>query len=135
MSKRKDIEVFNISFLDLLSGALGAVIFLFIVVPKGGGESPALQPQLSVSYDTVQGRFFGQIPDSLMGKFIGDSLMAVIVDFKNMPGIEERTTPRPTPTPPRTPVTKAPEPEKEKSVEKIGRASCRKDEREQGTSR
>jgi len=119
MSKRKDIEVFNISFLDLLSGALGAVIFLFIVVPKGGGESPALQPQLSVSYDTVQGRFFGQIPDSLMGKFIGDSLMAVIVDFKNMPGIEERTTPRPTPTPPRTPVTKAPEPEKEKSVEKI----------------
>src|SRR5690625_4122059 len=119
MSKRKDIEVFNISFLDLLSGALGAVIFLFIVVPKGGGESPALQPQLSVSYDTVQGRFFGEIPDSLMGKFIGDSLMAVIVDFKNMPGIDARTTPRPTPTPRRTPIAKTPESEKEKSIEKI----------------
>src|SRR5690625_7668262 len=45
--------------------------------------------------------------------------MNVIVDCKNMPGIEERTTPHPTTTPPRTPVTKAPEPEKEKSVEKI----------------
>src|SRR5690625_8002875 len=107
MSKRKDIEVFNISFLDLLSGALGAVIFLFIVVPKGGEERPALQPQLSVSYDKVQGRFFGQFPDSLMGKFIGDSLMADIVDLKNIEGIEERHNHRPPPPPPRNAVTTA----------------------------
>lgn len=119
MSNRKDIEVFNISFLDLLSGALGAVIFLFIVVPKGGGESPAIQPQLSISYDTVSGQFFGEIPDSLMEKYIGDSLLAVIVDFEKMPGMEEKTPPRPSPTPPKTPVTKAPDPIKEKSVEKI----------------
>lgn len=33
MAKR-EINVFNISFLDLLSGALGAVLILFIIVPK-----------------------------------------------------------------------------------------------------
>ncbi len=31
---RKEINVFNVSFLDLLSGALGAVLLLFIVIPK-----------------------------------------------------------------------------------------------------
>lgn len=34
MSKRREINVFNIAFLDLLSGALGAVIILYIAVPK-----------------------------------------------------------------------------------------------------
>jgi Mg-chelatase subunit ChlD len=32
--RRREIQVFSISFLDLLSGALGAVIILFITVPK-----------------------------------------------------------------------------------------------------
>ncbi len=41
MRQRKSIDVFNISFLDLLSGALGAVIILFIVVPKN--EDPQVQ--------------------------------------------------------------------------------------------
>ena len=31
---RKEINIFGTSFLDLLSGALGAVIILFIIVPK-----------------------------------------------------------------------------------------------------
>ena len=31
---KKDINVFNVSFLDLLSGALGAVLILFVIVPK-----------------------------------------------------------------------------------------------------
>lgn len=31
---RKEINIFSTSFLDLLSGALGAVIILFIIVPK-----------------------------------------------------------------------------------------------------
>ena len=34
MQKRRDITIFSISFLDLLSGALGAVIILYIAVPK-----------------------------------------------------------------------------------------------------
>ena len=31
---RKEINIFGTSFLDLLSGALAAVIILFIIVPK-----------------------------------------------------------------------------------------------------
>ncbi len=34
MSKRKDLNIFNVSFLDLLSGALGAILILFVIVPK-----------------------------------------------------------------------------------------------------
>jgi hypothetical protein len=34
MRKRRQIEVFSISFLDLLSGALGAVIILYVALPK-----------------------------------------------------------------------------------------------------
>jgi len=36
---RRQIQTFNISFLDLLAGALGAVILLFIIVPKLDSES------------------------------------------------------------------------------------------------
>jgi hypothetical protein len=34
MRRRRQIEVFSISFLDLLSGALGAVIILYVALPK-----------------------------------------------------------------------------------------------------
>jgi Mg-chelatase subunit ChlD len=34
MRKRREINVFSISFLDLLSGALGAVIILYVAIPK-----------------------------------------------------------------------------------------------------
>lgn len=34
MKKRRPIELFSLSFLDVLSGALGAVIILFVAIPK-----------------------------------------------------------------------------------------------------
>ena len=34
MRKRRAVELFSISFLDLLSGALGAVIILYVAIPK-----------------------------------------------------------------------------------------------------
>ena len=34
MRKRRQIEIFSISFLDLISGALGAVIILYVALPK-----------------------------------------------------------------------------------------------------
>lgn len=34
MKKRREINAFSISFLDLLSGALGAVIILYVAIPK-----------------------------------------------------------------------------------------------------
>ena len=45
---RGQIQVFSISFLDVLSGALGAVIILFVVVPK----SPAT-PEAEQKYQDV----------------------------------------------------------------------------------
>ena len=83
--KRRDIELFNLSFLDILSGALGAVLFLFIVVPKGDGEAPAAEPQLMVKYDTIQKKYFGDIPDSLIDKRVGDTLLAIVFDYDKMP--------------------------------------------------
>ena len=43
---RKEINIFGTSFLDLLSGALAAVIILFVVVPKGMQEDPELVKQV-----------------------------------------------------------------------------------------
>ncbi|MBL4704740.1 MAG: VWA domain-containing protein [Flavobacteriales bacterium] len=39
---RKEINVFSIAFLDLLSGALAAVIILFVIVPKMSAEEEKL---------------------------------------------------------------------------------------------
>lgn len=43
--KKKDINIFNISFLDLISGALGAVIILFITVSKGHLSKEVLESE------------------------------------------------------------------------------------------
>lgn len=41
MRKRRQIELFSISFLDLISGALGAVIILYVALPKNNPEVTA----------------------------------------------------------------------------------------------
>ncbi len=94
MARRKS-SLFNLSFLDLLSGALGAVIFLFIITPKGGGSAPAQSPQMALFVDSISGQFYGDMPDSLRHKSIGDTLLTVLVDFRKMPGTEKQTEPKP----------------------------------------
>lgn len=93
--KDRNVEFFNLSFLDLLSGALAAVIFLFIIIPKGNvtvAETP-----LPVSYDTLQMKFFGEIPDTLLSMREGDTLMAIITGYDKAP---KTASPKPIPTPP-----------------------------------
>lgn len=113
MSRRRS-QPFNLSLLDLLTSALGAVIFLFIITPKGGAPASQTQ-QVGVFVDTVQHRVFGIIPDSLRAKQVGDTLLAVLVDYKNLP--EERPAPkmvfqqRPAPRPDRAAEVK-PSPDK-----------------------
>lgn len=51
MRKRRQIELFSISFLDLLSGALGAVIILYVAIPK---QKPVNVPQEKVNEELVQ---------------------------------------------------------------------------------
>ena len=49
MRKRRSIELFSISFLDLLSGALGAVIILYVAIPK---QKEIIEPTPVVKEDT-----------------------------------------------------------------------------------
>jgi Mg-chelatase subunit ChlD len=51
MRKRRPIELFSISFLDILSGALGAVIILYVAIPK---NKPADIPKDTVKEITEQ---------------------------------------------------------------------------------
>jgi uncharacterized protein YegL len=46
MRKRRPIELFSISFLDLLSGALGAVIILYVAIPKNHTKSTEKKDQI-----------------------------------------------------------------------------------------
>lgn len=102
MSSRREVEVFSLSFLDVLSGALGAVLFLFIVVPKNEGKGPDAQPILNITYDTTYNKFFGEIPDSLILAQAGDTLLALITDYEIMPTIKNCPPPKPCPKCPDT---------------------------------
>lgn len=88
MARNREPQIFNISFLDVICGALGAVIFLFIAVPKGG-SSPSGKQQLAMSYDTLHRQFFATIHDSLRHKKPGDTLLVVLADYRELPGLEE----------------------------------------------
>ena len=87
MSRRKS-QIFNLSLLDLLTSALGAIIFLFIITPKGG-ESASESFQASVYFDTTQMKIHGDLHDSLLSKQAGDTLFTVLVSYKNLPKKEE----------------------------------------------
>lgn len=56
MRKRRAIEVFSISFLDLLSGALGAVIILYVAIPKQ--KAPI---DIPVAEDTEKARLVSEL--------------------------------------------------------------------------
>jgi hypothetical protein len=54
MRRKRQIEVFSISFLDLLSGALGAVIILYVAIPKNLPQvettsTPIIEEQLELA--------------------------------------------------------------------------------------
>ncbi len=44
MRKRRQIELFSLSFLDLISGALGAVIILYVAIPKNKSVTAIPEP-------------------------------------------------------------------------------------------
>ncbi|MGB0452169.1 MAG: VWA domain-containing protein [Bacteriovoracaceae bacterium] len=50
MRRKREINVFSIAFLDLLSGALGAVIILYISIPKN--SPPAKDEPAQVKFET-----------------------------------------------------------------------------------
>lgn len=54
MRKRRSIELFSISFLDLLSGALGAVIILYIAIPKNKSSEMKEDPRIKILRESNQ---------------------------------------------------------------------------------
>ncbi len=88
MARRKN-QLFNLSFLDLITGALGAVIFLFVITPKGGSSASDVR-QVAMYLDTSEMKIFGDLHDSLTSKQVGDTLFTVLVDYKNWPKPEKR---------------------------------------------
>lgn len=97
---RREVQSFNLSFLDLLSGALGAVIFLFIIVPKGKNSFPVQSKiEATAVLDTQTMRFIGRpalgssirVGDTVLlvlngsYKDTGDSLMAKIKSYNDWP--------------------------------------------------
>ena len=83
MARRKT-QLFNLSLLDLLTSALGAIIFLFIITPKGGKPAAKVQ-QAMVYFDTTQMKIHGELHDSLANKKAGDTLFTVLVAYKDLP--------------------------------------------------
>lgn len=90
------------SFLDLMTDALGAVMILFLITPKGQsfrGLVEGKAPQGVVRFDTVAKKLWGDIAwgnvDSLRHKK-GDTMAIVIGSFEQMPSAKtEEHTPRP----------------------------------------
>ncbi len=82
---RREVQLFSLSTLDVLTGALGAVIFLFIIVPKGGASASRTAVQAALSYDMRQKQLWGLTADSLQSKKVGDTLLIVIRDLNEMP--------------------------------------------------
>jgi len=73
--KRKEINIFSTAFLDLLSGALGAVLILFIIIPKLTSEqqnaleeldrlnvqSEQLAELIELARNSIPAELYGQI--------------------------------------------------------------------------
>lgn len=87
MSRRTQ-HLFSLSLLDLLTSALGAIIFLFIITPKGGASASG-DRQAMVYFDTTLMKIHGELPDSLLGKMAGDTMQVVLLAFKEDPQAEE----------------------------------------------
>jgi hypothetical protein len=84
MKNRKEIELFSIAFLDVLFGALGAIIFLFIIVPKGG-KSPDPEEYIVASIDAKSQKVFGGYDDYSKEIQLGDTLRILVASYGNFP--------------------------------------------------
>ena len=82
---RRASSPFNLSLLDLLTAALGAVIFLFVITPKGRGSASAYQVA-GLSFDTATMQLHGALPDSLLDKRRGDTLLVLLADYRAVDG-------------------------------------------------
>lgn len=88
MARRAHQLFDSVSFLDVVFGALGAILFLFIVVDKGGIQelpTPTQYFKVYLNVDTSINQFHGELPDSIHKKLAllprGTPVMVVIKDI------------------------------------------------------
>jgi regulator of replication initiation timing len=80
---RKEVNVFGASFLDLLSGALGAIIILYIIVPKLSAEQSDILEQVEMlnaeltEINDILEEFRQSVPEALY-----EELMARFADME-----------------------------------------------------
>ena len=82
---RKEINIFNVSFLDLLSGALGAVIILYIIVPKIDISIEEFEEQKKLSQEIKQlGKTLEQLKNAIPKEVVDslDAQMQRIIEAK-----------------------------------------------------
>ena len=79
---RKEINIFGTSFLDLLSGALGAVIILFVIVPKMTNSEQDVLNKVK-ELEVVAGNI-DDILNKLENTVPKDVLEKIEDDFKNL---------------------------------------------------
>ncbi len=101
MRKRKEVELFSIAFLDVLFGALGAIIFLFIIVPKGG-KAPDKEEYIVASIDEKSKQLFGNYREYPHEIKLGDTLRILVSKYGSFP--------RSIPCPPAQPCPDLPQP-------------------------
>jgi hypothetical protein len=80
---RKEINVFSVAFLDLLSGALAAVIILFVIVPKLSSEDIPIVEEMKGLDMTVD-----EIND-LLEKIQSTMPVAIFDSISNLVGLME----------------------------------------------
>lgn len=82
--KRATVSFISLSFVDILFAALGAIIFLFIIVPKGGASAdPQKVVPLSVDYN--RSKVFGDFGEIYPNLDIGDTIKALAVTQRAFP--------------------------------------------------
>ena len=80
--KRKEINIFGTSFLDLLSGALAAVIILFVIVPKM--SSADQQAMEEISQAGVQVAELAEMIQQLENSVPQDQFDAIVLQIEEL---------------------------------------------------
>ncbi len=75
---RREIQVFNMSFLDMMTNFLGAVIILFLLAAQNVSKSPGsgMVRKVEGSFDQDRLIVHGQVPNAALG----DTLMLILKD-------------------------------------------------------
>lgn len=88
MSQRRNISVFNMSFLDLITNYLGATTILLLVAMKHYEETPCpnISRKIEAHYDPQTQRIWSDsLPDNVQRVKMSDTILVVVGDERPLP--------------------------------------------------